>query len=541
MTDMTRSPTRQEELWARYAATRDPAIREQLVIQCLDLVQWVVNRLGITQWHAIDRDDLVGEGIIGLIDAIDRFDPDRGIALSTYAVHRIRGQILDALRARDLLPRTARQRVRDLHAAMAEIALDEGRVPTEARLAEYMNLSPDQVQQTMMDASLEICSLDEPRYDSDADYSLQDVLRASEDTEPAHSLDRTELCEALEQAVGDLPDRQRLVLALYYVEELTMKEIGEVMDVSESRVSQLHAQAVLGLRAIMRRDGYLMPPKEQNASTAHIAQTGRPEERVAATHWPAVSGSRTMDRENSKGRRRPGAIAGLLVLLLGLALMAMGPYVALANGTGVTVYLGYLPEVSSWGNLEAEGEAYVNIGEGYLNLQVTGLPSRDDVQYEVWLVPAEDRQRMISVGTFEVDESGAASAEYYRQDLPVLEYRFLVITAEPSSDTDPAPDEKRALAGVFPNMQVIPNLPAAVPGGVVPAEEGEAVTDAGAPVDSPLTAPTDDVAPRLLPVTGGKDPFPVDGIGIALGLLIVLGSGLFGYCLVGKPNKGGRL
>lgn len=543
MTDKSHTTTNQEELWIRFAATRDPAIRDQLVLQCLDLVQWVVNRMGITQGHTVDRDDLVGEGIIGLIDAIDRFEPDRGIALSTYAVHRIRGQVLDALRARDMLPRSARRRVRELQAAITEITSGDGEVPSEEQLAQRMNLSCEQVQQTLADASLEICSLDEPLRGSDSGYSLEDTLHAPEETEPAASYDGADLRSALGQALGQLPERQRLLLSLYYVEELTMKEIGQVLDVSESRVSQLHAQSVLSLRAIMKRDGYLMPllfeyetrPRAGRNEAGHAVMG-------AAARWGACVDEQGAERAQGRAAYRPGAVVGLFVLLLGLAAMAILPWIALANGSGLTVYLGYLPEVTNWGNIEARGEAYVNVGEGYVRLQVESLPVRNDTQYEVWLVPAEDRQEMISVGTFLVDAGGAAQVEFNRQDLPVVEYRFLMVTAEPLPGPGTEPGIRRALAGVLPNTRVVPGAGGMAQGGSISGGPIDAASDADpAPIRPGTPAAAVHVgAPKLLPVTGADEPLTGDNAGITFGLLIVVGLSLVGWHFAAHPRKGER-
>jgi len=132
-----------------------------------------------------------------------------------------------------------------------------GEPPSEEQLAEFMNVSPEQLQQTLCDASLEICSLDAPLVEDGETFSLQNLLEASEEGEPAEQHDRAELREEMRAALKRLPDRQQLLLSLYYVEELTMREIGEVLSVSESRVSQLHAQAIMSLRALLETAGYI--------------------------------------------------------------------------------------------------------------------------------------------------------------------------------------------------------------------------------------------------------------------------------------------
>ena len=244
------------QTWARYNESRDPALRQELITRNMHLVRYVVERLGFGVSH-LDREDLISEGIVGLIDAVDRFDPERGIQFVTYATIRIRGQILDALRTRDMLPRSARRRVKGMQDAVQTLVATLGEPPSEEQLAEFMNVSPEQLQQTLCDASLEICSLDAPLVEDGEAFSLQNLLEASEDGEPAEQHERSELREELRGALRRLPERQQLLLSLYYVEELTMREIGEVLSVSESRVSQLHAQAIMSLRALLETAGYI--------------------------------------------------------------------------------------------------------------------------------------------------------------------------------------------------------------------------------------------------------------------------------------------
>lgn len=254
-----------KQTWARYAESRDPALRQELITRNMHLVRYVVERLGFGVSY-LDREDLVSEGIVGLIDAVDRFDPQRGIQFITYATIRIRGQILDALRTRDMLPRSARRRVKGMQDAVQTLVATLGEPPSEEQLAEFMNVSPEQLQQTMCDASLEVCSLDAPLVEDGETFSLQNLLEASDDCEPAEQHDCAELLEEMRVALRRLPERQQLLLSLYYIEELTMREIGEVLSVSESRVSQLHAQAIMNLRGVLEAAGYVETRDEESAS-----------------------------------------------------------------------------------------------------------------------------------------------------------------------------------------------------------------------------------------------------------------------------------
>jgi len=244
-------------LCVRYKETGDPKLREQLVLQHVHLVKWAVDRVAYTGTTAADRDDLISEGMVGLIDAIDRYDPDRGIQLSTFATFRIRGQIADALRSRDLLPRSARRRVRELQEAVNRYTAASGHLPDEEQLASMLGESLDDVRRTLVDASLEIHSLDAPRGPDDERLSLLGMLPSPPETEPDTRHEDEELRAELRKALTELPERQRLILSLYYVEDLTMKEIGQVLGVSESRISQLHAQAIVSLRALLRQAGYV--------------------------------------------------------------------------------------------------------------------------------------------------------------------------------------------------------------------------------------------------------------------------------------------
>lgn len=251
-----------KQMWARYAVSHDPELRQRLITQNVHLVRYVVERLGFGV-SFLDREDLVSEGVLGLIDAVDRFDPQRGIQFVTYATIRIRGQILDALRTRDMLPRSARRRVKGLQDAVQSLVATLGEPPTEEQLAGYLKVSQEQLQQTLRDASFEICSLDAPLVEDGETFSLQSLIEAPDESEPAEHQERSELREEMRVALKRLPERQQLLLSLYYFEELTMREIGEVLEISESRVSQLHAQAILNLRALLEAVGYVEPAVEE--------------------------------------------------------------------------------------------------------------------------------------------------------------------------------------------------------------------------------------------------------------------------------------
>ncbi len=267
--------------WQRFVASRDPELRRQLILEYVHLVSHVVHRMGYDGSPPFDKEDLVSDGILGLISAVDRFDPGRGIQFVTYATIRIRGQILDALRTRDLLPRPARHRVKRLQDAITALIGILGVPPTEEELAEHLSLTLDQLRQTLMDASFEIWSMDAPLSDDAQGFSLQNVLKSSDESQPAVRQEMTELRDQIRDALHQLPHRQRVLLSLYYYEELTMKGIGKVLGISESRVSQLHAQAILSLRSLLRTSGAMVARKEPPARNRTATQRSLPAARLA--------------------------------------------------------------------------------------------------------------------------------------------------------------------------------------------------------------------------------------------------------------------
>ncbi len=238
--------------WMHFVRTRDPAWRERLILHYVHLVRFVVGRLGIPATSTLDAEDLVSFGLIGLINAIDRFEPERGIKFEAYATARIRGAVIDQLRALNWMPRSAVSRSRQLERLLAELEQRLGRPATEDEIARECGVSIDRYRQMLAEAGTSILSLDAPIAPSrpeDDMTSLSELLEDPNAPSPANEAEQREQREHLIQAIKRLPARERLLLSLYYDEELTMKEISQVMHVSESRVCQLHAQAVLRLRA----------------------------------------------------------------------------------------------------------------------------------------------------------------------------------------------------------------------------------------------------------------------------------------------------
>jgi RNA polymerase sigma factor for flagellar operon FliA len=239
-------------LWQEYRHTRDRTLRDRLILTYAPLVKFVAGRLGATLPSHVDEQDLVSYGLLGLIGAIERFDPDREIKFETYAIARIKGAIIDELRSLDWVPRSVRTRAREIERAIAELERTLMRAPTDAEIAEKVGITGAELEDSLTEISrTSIAALDElwsPSSSGDQ-ISLIDTIEDQSGPNPEVSLEQTELKEALGEAISRLPEREKLVVTLYYYEELTLREIGEVLGVTESRVSQLHTKAVLRLKA----------------------------------------------------------------------------------------------------------------------------------------------------------------------------------------------------------------------------------------------------------------------------------------------------
>jgi RNA polymerase sigma factor FliA len=241
--------------WKDYRTTGDPEIRKRLLSHYLPLVKNVAGRLAMGFPKTVEVADLVNTGVIGLIEAFANFDPNRGIKFETYAVPRIRGAILDELRSLDWVPRSTRAKSRELERAVVELEKRHGRKPSHRELAKYMNITLDEFTSTLDDVcGATLLSLDELIYREEDNRQIPRVetLEGAHDLSVLGEIEEMELRAYLGVAIANLTEQERLVVALYYYEELTLKEIGEVMQISESRVSQIHTKAVSKLRNLVR-------------------------------------------------------------------------------------------------------------------------------------------------------------------------------------------------------------------------------------------------------------------------------------------------
>jgi len=242
-----------QQLWLDYTKTKDKVIRDRLILTYAPLVKYVAGRVGSGLPAHVDEEDLVSYGLLGLMGAIDRFDPSRDIKFETFAIARIKGAIIDELRSLDWVPRSVRSRARDIERAMAELERILHRVPTDGEIAEKLGLTEEELDDSLTDISRSsIAALDELwtiSGSSGDQVSLIDTIEDTSGPDPQGALAQTELRDALGDAIARLPEREKLVVTLYYYEELTLREIGDVLGVTESRVSQLHTKAILRLKA----------------------------------------------------------------------------------------------------------------------------------------------------------------------------------------------------------------------------------------------------------------------------------------------------
>jgi RNA polymerase sigma factor FliA len=254
------SAFRLRELWRRHGEG-DEAVRENLVLHYAPLVKVVAGRVGSGLPPHVEQGDLISYGLTGLLEAVDRYEPERGVKFKTFALMRIRGAMIDALRRLDWVPRKVRQNAREIERGEADLGARLGRVPTETELADRLRLDLKTLRGRLREiADSRLYSFDAPRpgrrdESLPGEASLLDRVSSPGLAEPQEALDAAEetrdLRGVLSGAIGDLPERQQFVLACRYREDLRLSEIGEVMGVSESRVSQLHTKALISLRAVL--------------------------------------------------------------------------------------------------------------------------------------------------------------------------------------------------------------------------------------------------------------------------------------------------
>ena len=273
---MTRSCTEMTEqelndLWAEYVKARSKSVRDTLIENYLYLVKYVAGKMSMSVPPSVEIDDLVSSGVVGLMDAIEKYDPGRDTKFETYAVSRIRGAVVDDLRSLDWVPRSVRRKARLLEDAHSNLEGELHRPASDHEISEKLNISIDELRSITEEvASAGLLSLDDfvGNQDGEKTTRIIDLICAKKGDSPSASIEIEEMREALAKTILNLPEKERTVLALYYYEDMTLKEIGRTLGVSESRVSQIHTKAMLRLM------GRLKSVRETLLSTLGEKDTG---------------------------------------------------------------------------------------------------------------------------------------------------------------------------------------------------------------------------------------------------------------------------
>jgi len=237
-----------DKLWQNYSKTHNAGLRDQLILEYAQLVKLVAGRMSMYLGYNVEYDDLVGYGVFGLIDAIDKFDYGKNVKFETYASLRIRGAILDQIRKMDWIPRSLRQKQRKITAAMSKVEAETGRVATDEELADELGISLEEFNNWQGQTKMtNLISLDEYTKEGTENSKMEAVGNARFEC-PEDAVEKKELKKMLIEAIDLLTEKEREVIVLYYYEEMTLKEISMVMEVSESRISQLHTKALNKMR-----------------------------------------------------------------------------------------------------------------------------------------------------------------------------------------------------------------------------------------------------------------------------------------------------
>lgn len=239
------------ELWQRYFDDHDNKnLRDHLILQYIYLTRYVVGRVKVALPPTFSYEDVSSYGIEGLIDAVEKYTPKMGARFETYALIRIRGTIIDKVRSQDFLPRSIRRKIKSVKEAQEELKRQYGRAASNSEIAVYLGIEKEKVEQLLADDTT-ITSLYEKKGAADGDIEIIDTIEDSSHLNPHDELEEQDVKKELEEALKRLPERERTIMVLYYHENMTLKEIGEAINISESRVSQLHAQAIMKLKNLL--------------------------------------------------------------------------------------------------------------------------------------------------------------------------------------------------------------------------------------------------------------------------------------------------
>ena len=241
-------------LWEKYLADKtNKQARDTLIVQYIYLVRYVVGRVKVSLPVTISIEDIAGYGVEGLINAIERFSPQKNTRFETYALIRVRGAILDRIRSEDFLPRSVRKKIKDIKQVAEVLKQQLGRTATSTEIANYLDMDVDKVNQVMSE-DVVVTSIYDKRGTSEDSMEIIDTIEDSNKLNPQERMEEKNVKTDLQKALQRLPERERVLMVLYYQENITMKEIGETIGMSESRVCQLHAQAIMKLKNILNEN-----------------------------------------------------------------------------------------------------------------------------------------------------------------------------------------------------------------------------------------------------------------------------------------------
>lgn len=238
-------------LWGEYFKDKNnKEVRDTLIVQYIYLIRYVVGRVKVTLPSTISIEDIAGYGVEGLINAIERYSPQKNTRFETYALIRIRGAILDKIRSEDFLPRSVRKKLKEIKNAQEELKQTLGRMPTTAEVAEFLDMDAEKVSQILSEDAT-MTSIYDKKGNSDDSLEIIDTIQDTHKLNPQEQMEEKNVKQELERALKRLPERERMIMVLYYQENMTLKEIGATINMSESRVCQLHAQAIMKLKNIL--------------------------------------------------------------------------------------------------------------------------------------------------------------------------------------------------------------------------------------------------------------------------------------------------
>lgn len=239
------------KVWESYLNNKsDKQSRDTLIVQYIYLIRYVVGRVKMTLPSSISLEDIAGYGVEGLINAIERYTPQKNTRFETYALIRIRGAIIDKIRSQDFLPRNVRQKIKTIKEAQEYLKQEFGRMPTTKEVAQYLDMDIEKVNQ-LLSEDVTISSIYEKKGNSDESIEVIDTIQDNNKLNPQEEAEEKNVKQELERALQRLPERERIIMVLYYQENMTLKEIGETINMSESRICQLHAQGIMKLKNIL--------------------------------------------------------------------------------------------------------------------------------------------------------------------------------------------------------------------------------------------------------------------------------------------------